>query len=134
MEAARPQFLGGRSAAESAFERQTWERVQSLGRSGKRGRLSMHLESIGRNKSSRSRAATPPTANRLNDFAKPMIAMDNSKAPFHFPKRKRPHRGADETLDKVFKGLLKEANRELASLLKDVRAGSETDLLDGAGS
>ncbi|HEV2197454.1 MAG TPA: GGDEF domain-containing protein [Candidatus Acidoferrum sp.] len=40
----------------------------------------------------------------------------------------------DETLDKVFQSLLKEANRELASLLRDVRAGSETDLLDGAGS
>jgi len=94
----------------------------------------MPLESMGRNKSSRNRAATSPTASRLNDFAKLIIAIDGSKAPFHLPKRKRPTRAADETLDKVFQGLLKEANRELASLLRDVHAGPETDLLNGAGS
>jgi len=94
----------------------------------------MSFHSLARNKSSLSRAVIPPAASRRNDFAKLIIAMDNSKAPFHFPKRKRHHRGADDTLDRVFQGLLKEANRELASLLRDVRAGSETDLLDGAGT
>jgi|SRR5579859_659328 len=92
----------------------------------------MPLESIGRNKSSRSRAVLPPTAYRLNDFAKLIVAIDSK--PLHFPKRKRRHQGADDTLDKVFQGLLKEANRELASLLRDVHAGPDTDLLGGAGS
>lgn len=94
----------------------------------------MSLHSLARNKYSRSRAAFPPGANSLHDFAKLIIAMNDSKPPFHFPKRKRRPQGMDETLDKVSQSLLKEANRELASLLRDVRAGSETDLLDGAGS
>src|SRR5690348_284409 len=93
----------------------------------------MPLNSLGRNKSSRSRAGIPPTASRLTDFAKSLVAID-SKLPFHFPRRKRPPRGSDETLDKIFQGLLKEANRELASLLRDVHAGPDTDLLDGAES
>lgn len=63
-----------------------------------------------------------------------MITVDDSRPAFHLPKRKRPPRGIDETLDKVFQGPLKEANRELASLLRDVRTGQETHLLDGAGS
>ena len=92
----------------------------------------MSLESPGRNKSSRS-AAIPPAPGRLNDFAKFIVAVD-SKPPFHFSKKKRRHRGNDETLDTVFQGLLKEANRELASLLRDVHAGQDTDLLDRAGS
>lgn len=92
----------------------------------------MSLESLGRNKSSRSRAAAPPTANRLNDFAKLIIAMDGSRPAF--PKRKRRPRGTDETLDNAFQTLLKEANRELANLLRDVHAGQETALLDGVGS
>ena len=82
----------------------------------------MSLDSLERNKSSRSRSAIPPTASRLNDFAKLLVAMNSSKPPFHFPKRKRQRRGADETLDKVFQGLLKDANRELASLLRDLAA------------
>jgi diguanylate cyclase (GGDEF)-like protein len=93
----------------------------------------MSLESLGRNKSTRSRAALSSTAGRLNDFAKLVVAID-SKPLFHFPKRKRRPKGADETLDKVFQSLLKEANRELASLLREVHAGADTDLLDGAGS
>src|SRR5690242_4009737 len=96
--------------------------------------MPMSLESLERNKSGRSRAAIPPAASSLHDFAKLMIAMDDTKAHFHFPKRKRRTRGADETLDRVFQGLLKEANRELASLLRDVHAGQDTDLLDGAES
>src|SRR5690348_11350649 len=94
----------------------------------------MSLHSLARNKYSTSRAAFPPAANSLHDFAKLIIAINNSKPPFRFPKRKRRPQGMDETLDKVSQSLLKEANRELASLLRDVRAGSETDLLDGAGS
>lgn len=94
----------------------------------------MSLESLERNKPSRSRAAILPNAGRLNDLAKLLVAMNDAKPPFHFPKKKRRPRGNDETLDKVFQGLLKEANRELASLLRDVHAGPDTDLLDGAGS
>jgi diguanylate cyclase (GGDEF)-like protein len=93
----------------------------------------MPLNSLGRNKSSRSRAGIPPTASRLTDFAKSLVAID-SKLPFRFARRKRQPRGSDETLDKIFQGLLKEANRELASLLRDVHAGPDTDLLDGAES
>src|SRR5690242_668073 len=96
--------------------------------------MPMSLESLERNKSGRSRAAIPPAASSLHDFAKLMIAMDDTKAHFHFPKRKRRTRGADETLDRVFQGLLKEANRELASLLRDVHAGQDTDPLEGVGS
>ena len=62
-----------------------------------------------------------------------MIAMDQAKPPFHFPKGRRRTR-ADKTPDAVFQSLLKKANRELASLLREVHAGTETDLLDGAGS
>src|SRR5438874_8765800 len=87
------------------------------------------LDSLGRTKSSRSRAGIPSTASRLSDFVKSLIAID-SKPPFHLPRRKRQPRGSDETLDKVFQGLLKEANRELASLLRDVHSGPDTDLLD----
>ena len=91
------------------------------------------LDSLGRTKSSRSRAGIPSTASRLSDFVKSLIAID-SKPPFHLPRRKRQPRGSDETLDKVFQGLLKEANRELASLLRDVHSGPDTDLLNGAES
>ena len=97
---------------------------------GSLGWISM---SLGR-KSSRSRAGFSLTANGLNDMAKLLIAIDEFKEPFHLPKRKRRPRDSHETLDKVFQGLLKEANRELASLLRDLHAGPETDLLDGAGS
>lgn len=93
----------------------------------------MSLEFPGRNKSSRSRTAIPPAASKLNDFAKLLVTID-SKLPFHFARKKRAHRGNDETLDKVFQGLLKETNRELASLLRDVHDGPDTDLLDGVGS
>ena len=91
------------------------------------------LDSLGRTKSSRSRTGIPSTASRLSDFVKSLVAID-SKPPFHLTRRKRQLRGSDETLDKVFQGLLKEANRELASLLRDVHAGPDTDLLDGAES
>jgi diguanylate cyclase (GGDEF)-like protein len=49
-------------------------------------------------------------------------------------RRRRSRRGADETLDRVLQGLLEGANRELASLLKDVHAGSDATLLDGVES
>lgn len=89
----------------------------------------MSLEFRARNKSSRTRASVLPAAGNLNDFAKLIIA------PLHFPKKKRrTRRRADETLDNVFQGLLKEANRELATLLRDVHAGPNQHLLDGAGS
>ena len=94
----------------------------------------MSLESPGRNKSSRSRAAIPPAVGTLNDFAKFIAALD-SKPPFHLARKRRRHGGGkDETLDRIFQGLLKEANRELATLLRDVHAGPDADLLGGAGS
>lgn len=92
------------------------------------------LDSQGTNKSSKSRAAIPPTAEQPNDFAKLLVAVQDSETPFRFPNRRRKPRGTDETLDKAFQGLLKEANRELAALLREVHAGQDTDLLDGAGS
>lgn len=101
---------------------------------GNWGLIPMSLGSLERKKSSRSRATILPTVKGLNDFAKSLVAMNDAKPPFHFPRKKRCTRGNDETLDKVFQGLLKEANRELASLLRDVHAEPGTDLLDGAGS
>lgn len=92
------------------------------------------LDSRGKNKASRIRAGIPPTAGQLDDFAKLLVAMNGAKPPFHFPKKKGRPRGNEETLDSVFQGLLKEANRELASLLRDVHSGPDTGLLDGAGS
>jgi len=66
------------------------------------------------------------TANQLKEFARLRIPVD-SKADFHLgDRRRRSRRGADTALDRIFQGLLREANRELASLLRDVRAGSDT--------
>ena len=160
---ARPQSPRGRSA-ESAFRWDTQEGIQceradvpgriaktpnldfAFFRIGKavehgkansienRGSISMPLESLARNKASKSRAAIPSTANRLNDFANKLIVAIDSKQPFHSPRKRRQTRGPDEALDRVFQGLLKDANRELAGLLRDVQAGRDTDLLDGAGS
>ena len=74
------------------------------------------------------------TANQLKEFARLRIPVD-SKADFHLgDRRRRSRRGADTALDRIFQGLLREANRELASLLRDVRAGSDTTLLDAAES
>jgi diguanylate cyclase (GGDEF)-like protein len=74
------------------------------------------------------------TANQLKEFARLHIPVD-SKADFHLgDRRRRSRRGADTALDRIFQGLLREANRELASLLRDVRAGSDTTLLDAAES
>ena len=92
------------------------------------------LDSQGRSKASRSRTGIPQNAGRLDDFAKLLVAMNVAKPLFHFPKKKGRPRRSEETLDKVFQGLLKEANRELASLLREVHAGPDSDLLDGAGS
>jgi diguanylate cyclase (GGDEF)-like protein len=73
-------------------------------------------------------------ANQLKDFDRMHIPVD-SKADVRLgDRRRRSRQGADTTLDRVFQGLLREANRELASLLRDVRAGSGTTPLDGAES
>jgi diguanylate cyclase (GGDEF)-like protein len=68
-----------------------------------------------------------------NDFSNLTVAAE-SRPLFHPGIRRRRSREADDNLDKAFQGLLKEANRELAGLLKDVRNGSDPALLDGAGS
>jgi len=69
----------------------------------------------------------------LKDVAKLIVAV-NCKPPFHPGNLRRRPPGADETLDKVFQGLLRKANRELATLLRDVRDGSDSPLLDASGS
>ena len=74
------------------------------------------------------------TASQLEDLAGLHAPVD-SKPGSHLADRGRcSRRGAEKALDRVFRGLLQEANRELASLLRDVRAGSDTALLDGAES
>lgn len=72
------------------------------------------------------------SASQPEDSARLKISLD-AKADLP-DRRRRSRRGADETLDRVFQALVQEANRELASLLRDVRAGSNTALLDGAES
>lgn len=72
------------------------------------------------------------TASQLEDSATLKISLD-AKADLR-DRRRRSRRGEEKTLDSVARGLLQEANRELASLLRDVRAGSDTALLDGAES
>jgi diguanylate cyclase (GGDEF)-like protein len=79
------------------------------------------------------RAGVFRTARGIKDFAKFIVNVAPNRS---FGPRSRTPRsnGSNETLDSAFQGLLREANRELASLLRDVRAGSEATLLDGAGS
>ncbi|PYT81017.1 MAG: hypothetical protein DMG40_10940 [Acidobacteria bacterium] len=92
--------------------------------------------SLIRNKSQRSsqgRSGILQTVRKLKDFAKELISID-PRTEFYLEKGKRRgrSRGTDETLDRVFQGLLRDANRELASLLRDIRNGSDTRLLEGA--
>ena len=94
----------------------------------------MSLEPPERSKSNRGRVTILPTPRRRDDFAELLVAINDAKPPFRLPNNKRRTRSNDETLDKVFQGLLKKANRELANLLRDVHAGPGTDLLGGAGS
>lgn len=93
--------------------------------------------SLGRSKiggESQSQPGILQTPSQLEEFARLNIPAD-SKPGLHLGDRRRPsRRGAEQTLDRVFRGLLQEANRELASLLRDVRAGSDTALLDTAES
>lgn len=70
------------------------------------------------------------TASQLEDFAGLPAAVDSKPG----DRGRGSRQGAEKALDRVFRGLLQEANRELASLLRDVRAGSDTALLDGAES
>ena len=93
----------------------------------------MALEQNKSSTSSQNRARILRTASSVKDFAK-LIVPVNGRPLFHLGDRRRRPRGADETLDKVFQGLLREANRELATLLRDVRDGSNAELLGGAGS
>jgi len=93
----------------------------------------MALEQNKSSTSSQNRARILRTASSVKDFAK-LIVPVNGKPLFHLGDRRRRPRGADETLDKVFQCLLREANRELATLLRDVRDGSNAELLGGAGS
>ncbi|PYT94701.1 MAG: hypothetical protein DMG36_03795 [Acidobacteria bacterium] len=95
--------------------------------------MPMALEQNKSSTSSQNRARILRTASSVKDFAK-LIVPVNGRPLFHLGDRRRRPRGADETLDKVFQGLLREANRELATLLRDVRDGSNAELLDGAGS
>src|SRR5437868_731651 len=83
------------------------------------------------NKASQSRAGMFGAV-RLKDVAK--LTLGVAPRPVHSASRRRREHGTDENLDRAFQGLLKEANRELARLLRDVHHGSEATLLDGAGS
>lgn len=90
--------------------------------------------SLDRNKTKKGRhrhSGISRASNRVQDFANLMIAVD-SKPPFHGGKQRLRSGASDETFDAVFQGLLRQTNRELASLLRDVHAGSGTALLDGA--
>ena len=95
--------------------------------------MPMSLERSKSGRESQNHTGILQTANQLKDFARLHIPVD-SKADFHLrDRRRRSRRGADTALDRIFQGLLREANRELASLLSDVRAGSDT-MPDGAES
>lgn len=93
----------------------------------------MALEQNKSNTSSQSRARIFRTASSVKDLARLIIPV-SCKPFFHLGDRRRRSRRADENLDKVFQGLLREANRELATLMRDVRDGSNAALLDGIGS
>ena len=96
--------------------------------------MPMSLERSKSGRESQNHTGILQAANQLKDFDRMHIPVD-SKADVRLgDRRRRSRRGADTTLDRVFQGLLREANRELASLLRDVRAGSGTTPLDGAES
>jgi diguanylate cyclase (GGDEF)-like protein len=96
--------------------------------------MPMPLERSKPGRESQNHTGILQTASQLEDLFRLKISVE-SRADFHLgDRRRRSRRGADETLDRAFQRLLEEANRELASLLRDVRAGSDTALLDGAES
>ena len=96
--------------------------------------VSMPLERSKPGRESQNHTGILQTARQLEDFVRLQISID-SRSDFHVgDRRRRSRRRADETLDMAFQGLLEDANRELAKLLRDVRAGSGTALLDGAES
>ena len=100
---------------------------------GVRAGETMPLERDKPSRGSQTHWGVQQAASKLKDFAKLIVPIDSNSA-FHFADRRRRSRGPDETLDNVFHGMLREANRELARLLKDVHAGSDTALRNGAAS
>ena len=95
---------------------------------------SVSLEQGKAGRESQNHTGISQTGNRPNNSAHLKIPVE-SKADFHRgDRRRRARRGADRALDGIFQGLLREANRELRCLLRDVRAGSDTALLSGAKS
>jgi diguanylate cyclase (GGDEF)-like protein len=95
----------------------------------RQGSLPMSLEQNKLGGESQNQTGILETVSRLEDFARSNIPADSLGE-----RTRRTRRGEEKTLDRVFRGLLEEANRELASLLRDVRAGSDTALLDSAES
>ena len=94
--------------------------------------FSLEQSKVGRE--SQNHSGTLQTANQPKDSVHLKIPVD-PKPDFHSgDRRRRARRGADETLDRIFQGLLRDANRELRSLVRDVRVGSDTALLGGAES
>ena len=93
------------------------------------GSVPMSLEQNKLGGESQNHTGILQTVSRLEDLARPNIPPDSLTE-----RTRRTRRGEEKTLDRVFRGLLQEANRELASLLRDVRAGSDTALLDSAES
>jgi diguanylate cyclase (GGDEF)-like protein len=95
--------------------------------------MPMSLDHNKPGRSSQRAAAIFRAATGRKDFSNLTLAVQ-SRPLFQPGSRRRRARGADDNLDRAFQGLLKEANRELAGLLRDVRNGSDPALLDGAGS
>lgn len=96
--------------------------------------MPLRLEQSKPGRESQNHTGILQTASPLEDSVMLKAPVD-SKADFHLrDRRRRARRGADETLDSVFQELVQEANRKLASLLREVHAGSNTARLDGAES
>jgi len=124
-----PQLAKGLKALQ-ALAKEIEQRV--LPPSPKSMRISLEQSKFGGE--SQNHTGILQTANQPKDSADLQIPVD-SKADFHpGGRRGRTRRGADETLDRIFQGLLRDANRDLRSLMRDVRAGSDTALLGGAES
>lgn len=110
--------------------------AERCGPSVRHVRRSAHT-SFARNKIGRvspNHAEVLQTAGQQEDSARLDIPVDPETDVPLGDRRRRFRPENEETLDQVFQELFEEANGELASLLRDVRAGSGTALLDGAES
>jgi diguanylate cyclase (GGDEF)-like protein len=82
--------------------------------------MPMPLERSKPGRESQNHTGILQTASQLEDLVRLKISVE-SRADFHLgDRRRRSRRGADETLDRAFQRLLEEANRELASVIRDL--------------